>query len=109
MKADGVDPNELARRFKEADLSGRVRLMGRYKSWIVAGAQAQGPFRYGFVLLALSIFSALMIAIRLPDRIWLCALCVPFGLIGAWLSFIAARRERDWRRAHPFSYEDPDA
>ncbi|MCX7357615.1 MAG: hypothetical protein NT015_05680 [Alphaproteobacteria bacterium] len=109
MKADGVDPKELTRRLEEADLAGRVRLIARYKNWIVTGARAQGLFRYGFFLLALSAFFAVLLAIRLPEHLWLCALCVPFVLVGGWLSSIASRRESEWRRAHPFTYEDTDA
>jgi hypothetical protein len=106
MQADGVDPKELAKRLEEADFSGRLRLISRYKDWIVTGARAQGAFRYGFVLVALSAAFALVIAIRLPSQLWLCTLCLPLALVGGWLSFIAARRERDWRRTHPFTYED---
>lgn len=109
MKADGVDPKELTKRLEEADLAGRVRLVSRYKKWIVTGARAQGPFRYGFFLLALSAFFAVFIAIRLPEQLWLCALCVLFGFVGGWLSIIASRRESEWRRAHPFTYDDTDA
>ena len=96
----GVDAKALAMRIKSASPNDRSELIQRYIAWIREGARAQGGYRWGLIPFFFGVL-ALYFAVVGMGQAWVAlgAIGVAFG---AWLTRIAWRRERDWRRTHPF-------
>jgi hypothetical protein len=106
--ADGINRGEFARRFREAGTTERVRLVGRYVKWTLQGARAQDGYRYGVIPLLLPIYAAILWH-REFGSVGLYLACVIATALGAYLTIIALRGERAWRRANLFQYSDEDA
>jgi hypothetical protein len=102
---DGIDPKDLAARLKAASPSERQELTSNYIAWIFRGARAQGwRGGVGMIVLGLSAFVALESAIYGFRSVWIYVLAALGAAIGILLVRVAFRRERDWRREHPFRY-----
>jgi hypothetical protein len=95
-------PEEFSAQYAAAHPRDRGRQIASYADWIRQGAQAQGPWKWGFVLLAVSLFVMFMGWQEGLRSLGLWAgggLGATAGLAAAW---IASRRERAWRNANPW-------
>jgi len=100
---------EFAERIKRATPDERREITRGYVAWIFDGARAQGWYRAGPIILGASALIALDVAVLGNGSVLIYALCAGGALLGAWLTAIAFRREREWRRTHPFHVRGDDA
>lgn len=102
MERDDLGAQEFAQRLTGAGLD-RARLVRSYRRWVLNGARAQGCWSAGWVVAGLSAFLAVdgwIAGFRSPLLLAGCAVGIAVGI---GLARVAARREREWRRANPWS------
>lgn len=96
------DQKRLKNDLRNASPEERRALWASYGEWIKAGAKAQGPWAWGVALFGVSMFVSLLVAACGVGSIAIYVACGLGAAVGFFIARIAFRRERDWRRAHPF-------
>lgn len=95
-------PEDFAVEYVAAHPRDRGRLIASYADWVVQGARAQGPWQWGFLILACSAF-AMFTAWQGGVEHWeFWATSSAGACAGALASWVACRRERAWRQANPW-------
>jgi peptidoglycan/LPS O-acetylase OafA/YrhL len=96
-------PTEFARQYKAASPTDRARIIASYRDWVFEGARAQGRWpAAGLVLGGGSAFVSVMALLDGPRSPIFIGVLILGVCLGVFSARVAARREREWRKANPW-------